>query len=104
MEPPPPLGSFHGVGGGRRYNHGAAACEEEVAFGWRRRRRKKRPRWAMWAERLSRSAGRLSRLGRKLEKNSFRNKNWIFKYTKALEIYTRRCRRNFEVGIFPKFF
>jgi hypothetical protein len=38
------------------------------------------------------------------EKNSFRIKNWIFEYTKALEICRRRFRRNFEVGIFPKFF
>jgi hypothetical protein len=39
-----------------------------------------------------------------VEKNSFRIKNWIFEYTKALEICRRRFRRNFEVGIFPKFF
>jgi hypothetical protein len=42
----------------------------------------------------------LGRLGRKLKKNSFRNKNWIFEYTKALEICTRRFRRDFDVGIF----
>jgi hypothetical protein len=28
----------------------------------------------------------------------------FFEFTKALEIGTRRFRRNFEVGIFPKFF
>jgi hypothetical protein len=38
------------------------------------------------------------------EKNSFPNKNLIFDYSKALEICRRRFRRNFEVGIFPKFF
>jgi hypothetical protein len=35
-----------------------------------------------------------------LKENSFWNKNWIFKYTKALEICTRRFRRNFDVGFF----
>jgi hypothetical protein len=39
-----------------------------------------------------------------LKENSFRNKNWIFEYTKALEICLRRFMRNFDVGIFPKFF
>jgi hypothetical protein len=38
------------------------------------------------------------------EENFFFEKNWIFEYTKALEIYTRRFRGNFDVGIFPKFF
>jgi hypothetical protein len=28
--------------------------------------------------------------GLELKRNSFRNKNWIFEFTKALEIYTRR--------------
>jgi hypothetical protein len=37
------------------------------------------------------------------EKN-FRIKNWIFEFTKALEIYRRRFRRNFDTRIFPKFF
>jgi hypothetical protein len=32
--------------------------------------------------------------------NSFQNKIWIFEYTKALEICTRRFRMNFDVGIF----
>jgi hypothetical protein len=38
------------------------------------------------------------------EENSFLNKNYIFEYTKALEIYTRRFRRNFDMRISPKFF
>jgi hypothetical protein len=42
-------------------------------------------------------------LGRKLKK-SFQNKNWIFEFTRALEICTRRFRRNFDTMIFPKFF
>jgi hypothetical protein len=37
------------------------------------------------------------------EKN-FRIKNWIFEFTKALENYGRRFRRNFDMRIFPKFF
>jgi hypothetical protein len=46
----------------------------------------------------------LGRLGQNLKENSFRNKNWIFEYTKALKICTRRFSRNFDMGIFPKFF
>jgi hypothetical protein len=46
------------------------------------------------------AGGWLGRLGRNLKKNSFRNKNWIFEYTKALKICTRRFRRNFDMGIF----
>jgi hypothetical protein len=42
--------------------------------------------------------------GRRGLKNSFQNKNWIFEYTKALEICTTRFRRNFDLGIFPNFF
>jgi hypothetical protein len=56
--------------------------------------------WA-WAERPNRPAGRL---GRNLKRNSFWNKNWICEFTKALKICTRTFRRNFDVGIFPKFF
>jgi hypothetical protein len=64
------------------------------------RRRKNRPRWAEWAKRPNRPAGQLSRLGQKLKRNYFQNKNWIFKFTKALKICTRRFRRNFDVGDF----
>jgi hypothetical protein len=42
--------------------------------------------------------------GPELKRNSFRNKNWIFEFTKALEICTRRFRRNLGTRIFPKFF
>jgi hypothetical protein len=41
----------------------------------------------------------LGRLGQKLKENSFWNKNWIFQYTKALEIW-RRFMRNFDMGLF----
>jgi hypothetical protein len=67
-------------------------------------RRKKRPGRAEWAERPNRPAGQLGRLGWKLKRISFQNKNWIFKFTNALEFCTRKFRRNFDVGIFPKFF
>jgi hypothetical protein len=50
---------------------------------------------AKWAARLA---------GPKIRKNNFWIKNWIFEFTKDLEICRKRFRRNFEVGIFPKFF
>jgi hypothetical protein len=40
----------------------------------------------------------------KAGENSFWNKNKKFELFKALEICTRRIRRNFDVGIFTKFF
>jgi hypothetical protein len=43
-------------------------------------------------------------IGPELKRNFFRNKNSIFEFIKALEIYTRRFRRNFNTRIFPKFF
>jgi hypothetical protein len=42
--------------------------------------------------------------GPKSEENSFLNKNYIFEYTNALEICTRRFWRNLDMRIFPKFF
>jgi hypothetical protein len=60
--------------------------------------------WAGWVERLNMPVGWLCWLGRILKIISFQNKNWIFEYTKALENCTRKFRRNFDVGIFPKFF
>jgi hypothetical protein len=50
--------------------------------------------------------GRLAagRSGPKVKKKSFLNKNFIFDYSKALEICRRRFRRNFDMRIFPKFF
>jgi hypothetical protein len=54
---------------------------------------------------VGRKAGWAARsVGLKIRKKNFRIKNWIFEFTKALEICRRRFRRNFEVGIFPKFF
>jgi hypothetical protein len=43
-------------------------------------------------------------IGLKATENSFPNKNWIFEFTKALEICRKRFRRNFGMRIFPKFF
>jgi hypothetical protein len=54
---------------------------------------------------VGRKAGWAARsVGLKIRKKNFRIKNWIFEFTKALLICRRRFRRNFEVGIFPKFF
>jgi hypothetical protein len=50
------------------------------------------------------STGEAGPDGPKSEENSFPNKNWIFEYTKALKICTRRFRRNFDTRIFPKIF
>jgi hypothetical protein len=50
-------------------------------------------------------AERAARLaGLKARKNDFWIKNWFFEFTKALEIYRWRFRRNFDMRIFPKFF
>jgi hypothetical protein len=62
--------------------------QEEEEEGWL----SQKAGWAGWL------------LGQKLKEKSFRNKNWIFEYTKALEICRRRFMRNFDNGIFPKFF
>jgi hypothetical protein len=100
------LGSIHGVGEGQRGGHGATQEEEaaELPAGVREGRREGGTPWrassACWAARGQKAGWLLGRLGRKLNENSFPNKNWIFEYTKALEI----CRRNFDMGIFPKFF
>jgi hypothetical protein len=48
-----------------------------------------RSQWAGWAE---------------IKKKNFRIKNWIFEFTKALDICRRRFRRNFDMRIFPEFF
>jgi hypothetical protein len=66
--------------------------------------RKKKAIYTGWAKRPSRPVGWLGRLGQKLKEISFRNKNWIFEFTRNLEICTRRFRRNFDTRIFPKFF
>jgi hypothetical protein len=58
-----------------------------------------------WLARLRGRVGRLAAgpIGPKAKENSFSNKNCFFEFTKDLEICTRRFRRNFEVGFFPKF-
>jgi hypothetical protein len=67
--------------------------------------------WAKWAKRgpsdrrgKAASTGGAGPDGPKFEESSFSNKNWIFEYSKALEIFTRRFRRNFDKRIFPKIF
>jgi hypothetical protein len=50
---------------------------------------------AEWAGKVSRAES---------EEEGFLIKNWIFKFAKALEICTRRFRRDFDTRIFPKFF
>jgi hypothetical protein len=42
--------------------------------------------------------------GPKAKKRISELKNWIFEFSKALEICTRRFMRNFDMRIFPKFF
>jgi hypothetical protein len=49
--------------------------------------------WKIWEEAGPKSRKRISKV-----------KNWIFEFTKALEICRRRFRGNFDMRIFPKFF
>jgi hypothetical protein len=64
------------------------------ATGWKEKKEKRMGRG--WAERLD---------GPEVTgKILFRIKFDFFEYTKALEICTRRFRRNFDMRIFPKFF
>jgi hypothetical protein len=68
-----------------------------VCFGLRERRGQResaRPK-AGWAARSA---------GSEIRKKNFLITNWIFEFTKALEICRRRFRRNFDMRIFPKFF
>jgi hypothetical protein len=68
-----------------------------VGFGLRERRGQRGlagPK-AEWAARSA---------GPKARKKNFQIKNWIFEFTKALEICRRRSRRNFDMRIFSKFF
>jgi hypothetical protein len=68
-----------------------------VGFGLRERRgqRELAGLKATWAARSA---------GPKARKKNFQSKNWIFEFTKALEICRRRFRSNFDMRIFPKFF
>jgi hypothetical protein len=78
-----------------REEGGTAACGEEATFGRRRWRRKKEAGRVGWAKRVSGPADCWVDSARSWKK-SFQNKNWIFEFTKALEICTRRFRRNFD--------
>jgi hypothetical protein len=60
----------------------------------------RRGQWAGWARgRVGRKVGQAE-----IKKKNFRIRNWIFEFTKALEICRRRFRRNFDMRIFSKFF
>jgi hypothetical protein len=48
--------------------------------------------------------GHAGRLCQTPGKEFIRNLNWVLDFVKALENCRRRFRRNFDVGIFPKFF
>jgi hypothetical protein len=56
--------------------------------GWAKRPGGPAGRWADWAE----------------SDGTFPNKNWIFEFSKALEICRKRFRRNFGMRFFPQFF
>jgi hypothetical protein len=56
----------------------------------------------LWGKVGLRGGGGAGPDGPKYEENSFSNKNWIFEYTKALKICTRRFRRNFDMRVFSK--
>jgi hypothetical protein len=68
--------------------------------------------WASACGRREASGGRLGQrpsgpvrvAGPKVKKKDFLIRNWILEFTKALEICTRKIRRNFDMGIFLKFF
>jgi hypothetical protein len=60
-----------------------------------------RGQWGQLGRRLS---GPVRIAGSKVKKKDFLIKNWIFEFTKALEICTRKFRRDFGMGIFSKFF
>jgi hypothetical protein len=123
------ISTIIGSEGGATYDHlkrggellggtvgGSMVWEKEGAVSMARRRERRRRRRSAarcgrkkgWVGRVGlkaeQASGWLGRLGRNLKKDSFQNKIWIFEYTKALDICTRRFRRNFDMGIFPKFF
>jgi hypothetical protein len=90
------VGADYG-GGVRPAGGGSLRALLHVGGGSRRLARPlgQKAEWASWP---------LSWLGRKWKEKLFRNKNWIFEYTKALEICRWSLTRNFVMGIFPKFF
>jgi hypothetical protein len=75
-----------------------------------------RAAWAsLWASACGRREASGGRLGQrpsrpvrvaepKVKKKDFLTRNWILEFTKALEICTRKIRRNFDMQIFSKFF
>jgi hypothetical protein len=72
-----------GAEGGRRGRVGQKAEQADGAAGLR---------WAgkaNWVERSDNPARLLGRRGQNPNRKSFENKNWIFEFTKALEICTR---------------
>jgi hypothetical protein len=82
------------------YANGARGLSDlgrPVGFSLRERRGQRDPAGpkAEWAARST---------GPKARKKNLRIKNWIFEFTKALEICRRRFSRNFDMRIFPKFF
>jgi hypothetical protein len=94
---------------GRRIREAVARASTRVGEG---RGKGIRSRWfgsASWlldglgrkAEQADRAAGPTRS---ELKRTSFQNKNWIFEFTKASEICTRRFGRNLDTRIFPKFF
>jgi hypothetical protein len=76
---------------------GLSGLGRPVFFGLWERRGQQEPAGpkAEWAARSA---------GLKARKKNFRIKNWIFEFTKDLEICGRRFRWNFDMRIFPKFF
>jgi hypothetical protein len=111
-----------GTGGREEVAHMARVARRggggtNAGLGWRREGKGICGRWvgsACWplnglgrrplGRKAEQAGGTAGPTGLKLKKNSFQNKNWIFEFTKALEICTRRFRRNFDTRIFPKFF
>jgi hypothetical protein len=88
----------------RKRKHISLEDATDVRAGWAGRDdfglRGRRGMWAGWARgRTGRGVGRA-----KSKEKNFRIKNWIFEFTRALEICRRRFRRNFDMRIFPKFF
>jgi hypothetical protein len=74
-------------GGGKGSVAGGLAWQAGRLMGWAE---------GHWIERPN---GPAKPTGPKLKRNSFRNKNWIFEFTKALEIFHAMIQ-----WIFPKFF
>jgi hypothetical protein len=86
---------------------GPAGLGDGTEAGWRRGPTgRTRETEAGWRHGPRDRVGRLAAgpNGPEVKEIFFPNKYLIFDYSKALKICRRRFRRNFEVGIFPKFF